>query len=122
MPELSKVSVATLAAMKKSDSISDRAAAESEIARRLCRPASGSQQILHASDDLGVKRIAAKREIEIGGHRYVNPLHLASILGISVRTLSRWNVEGGGPPRIKLGKQILFDIETLSKWLATREV
>jgi phage terminase Nu1 subunit (DNA packaging protein) len=60
-------------------------------------------------------------EIEISGRRYVNAWRLASILKISVRTLSRWDVAGTGPPKIKVGKKVLFDLVKVSDWLASRE-
>ena len=60
-------------------------------------------------------------EIEIGGRRYLNAWRLASILGVSVRTLSRWNAAGTGPPKIKVGRKVLFDLLKLSDWLASRE-
>jgi|SRR6516162_9326880 len=47
--------------------------------------------------------------------------HVASMLGISIRILSRWDAAGIGPPKIKVGKLILFDIGKLTEWLASRE-
>jgi hypothetical protein len=63
----------------------------------------------------------AEGEIEIGGRRYVSPWRLASMLGVSVRTLSRWGVAGTGPPKIKVGRKVLFDLLKLSDWLTSRE-
>ena len=63
----------------------------------------------------------AEDEIEIGGRRYLNAQRLASILGVSVRTLSRWNAAGTGPPRIKVGRKVLFDLLKLPDWLTSRE-
>lgn len=60
-------------------------------------------------------------EIEISGRRYVNAWRLASILKISVRTLSRWDAAGTGPPKIKVGKKVLFDLVKVSGWLTSRE-
>jgi predicted DNA-binding transcriptional regulator AlpA len=62
-----------------------------------------------------------KGEIEIGGRRFVNACRVASILGVSVRTLSRWNADGTGPPRIKVGRKVLFDLLKIPDWLASRE-
>jgi hypothetical protein len=56
--------------------------------------------------------------IEIGGRRYVTAGRLASLLGVTPRTLSRWD---NGPPRIKLGKKVLFDLDKVSDWMAGRE-
>jgi predicted DNA-binding transcriptional regulator AlpA len=63
----------------------------------------------------------AEDEIEIGGRRYLNAQRLASILGVSVRTLSRWNAAGTGPRRIKVGRKVLFDLLKLPDWLTSRQ-
>ena len=63
----------------------------------------------------------AEEAIEIGGRRYVNARRVASILGVSVRTLSRWDAAGTGPPKIKVGRKVLFDLLKLSDWLTSRE-
>ena len=60
-------------------------------------------------------------EIQISGRRYVNAWRLASILKVSVRTLSRWDAAGTGPPKIKVGRKVLFDLVKVSEWLASRE-
>jgi hypothetical protein len=36
---------------------------------------------------------------------------LASLLGVSSRTLSRWDRAGTGPPKIKIGRKILYDLK-----------
>jgi predicted DNA-binding transcriptional regulator AlpA len=60
-------------------------------------------------------------EIFIADRRYATAQRVASIFGISLRTLSRWGKTGAGPPKIKIGKRVLFDVVTISKWLASRE-
>jgi hypothetical protein len=60
-------------------------------------------------------------EVEIAGHRYVTADRLAGILGVTVRTLARWNAARIGPPKISIGKTVLFDVAKLPDWLATRE-
>ena len=60
-------------------------------------------------------------EISIGARQYVSAQRLASMLEISVRTLSRWDAARIGPPKIKVGKLILFDLGKLTEWLASRE-
>ncbi len=60
-------------------------------------------------------------EIEIAGKRYVTPERLAQLLGCSPRTVARWDAERIGPPRIKVGKTVLYDLEKLPAWLAGRE-
>jgi hypothetical protein len=60
-------------------------------------------------------------EIEIAGKRYVTPERLAQLLGCSPRTVVRWDAERIGPPRIKVGKTVLYDLEKLPTWLAGKE-
>jgi predicted DNA-binding transcriptional regulator AlpA len=64
----------------------------------------------------------AESEITIGAQRYVGAQRLASILGISLRTLSRLDAAGTGPPKIKIGRKVLFDLGKLPEWLASREI
>ena len=52
---------------------------------------------------------------------YLNPAELAAELGISGRTLERWNRLGNAPPRTRLGKRIVFRREAVAKWLRSRE-
>jgi DNA-binding transcriptional regulator YiaG len=59
--------------------------------------------------------------VEIGGRRYVTAGRLASLLGVTVRTLSRWDAAGIGPPKIKVGKKVLYDLDKIPEWLASRE-
>lgn len=59
--------------------------------------------------------------IEISGRRYVTPESLAALLGVSTRTLGRWEAVRIGPPKIKVGKLVLFDLARLPEWLASRE-
>ena len=63
----------------------------------------------------------AAGEIEIAGKRYVTPERLAQLLGCSPRTVARWDAERIGPPRIKVGKTVLYDLEKLPAWLEGKE-
>jgi phage terminase Nu1 subunit (DNA packaging protein) len=60
-------------------------------------------------------------EIEIAGRRYVRRQRLAKLLGVTDRTLARWNARGIGPAKITIGKTVLFDLTKLPDWLAARE-
>lgn len=71
-----------------------------------------AQTAIHNSED-GV--------VVIAGRRYFKPEHLAEILGRSLRTLARWHEQRIGPPRIKIGKQPLYDEDKLPGWLAEYE-
>ena len=68
-----------------------------------------------------VETMAITGEIEIAGRRYITAHRLAALLGVTVRTLERWDAARIGPPKIKIGKRVLFDVAKLPEWLATRE-
>jgi phage terminase Nu1 subunit (DNA packaging protein) len=57
----------------------------------------------------------------IAGRHYVTANRLAATLGVTPRTLARWDAARIGPPKIKVGKLVLFDLAKLPEWLATRE-
>lgn len=59
--------------------------------------------------------------IEFGNNQYTRPEALAKLLGISLRTLSRWEKFRVGPPRIKIGHVRLYDLSQLSEWLKQHE-
>jgi hypothetical protein len=50
---------------------------------------------------------------------YDTPDQLANELGISVRTLGRWHRLRIGPPRVKVGRLILYPKAGKREWLAT---
>jgi hypothetical protein len=49
---------------------------------------------------------------------YVTPGELADALKISERTLWRWHRLRVGPPRVVVGRKILYRLESVSAWLA----
>lgn len=52
---------------------------------------------------------------------FIEPHQLANELGISERTLARWAVARMGPPKVKLGKQVLYRRASVIEWLQSRE-
>jgi predicted DNA-binding transcriptional regulator AlpA len=52
---------------------------------------------------------------------YVEPKALAAELGVSWRTLHRWHVERLGPPRVVVGRTVLYRRESVRQWLLSRE-
>ena len=74
--------------------------------------------MLHPTTD--TPPLAARRDRD-RGQRYVTPERLAQLLGCSARTVARWDAERVGPPRIKVGKTVLYDVEKLRAWLAEKE-
>jgi hypothetical protein len=65
--------------------------------------------------------LAETGEVEIAGHHYVTAQRLASMLSVTERTLARWNAARIGPPKISIGKTVLYDVSKLPDWLASRE-
>ena len=62
-----------------------------------------------------------KDTIELGGRTYITQGGLARRLNVTIRTVSRWGERRQGPPKIKVGKLVLFDLEKLPGWLESFE-
>ena len=41
----------------------------------------------------------------------------ASHVGLASKTLEKWRVTGDGPPFIKLGRAVVYDVRDLDEWL-----
>ena len=41
----------------------------------------------------------------------------AQMLGLSPRTLQMWRLKGEGPPFVRLGAAIRYDLEEVNRWL-----
>ncbi len=52
---------------------------------------------------------------------YMRPSELARELGVSLRSLHRWHNLRCGPPRVVVGRKILFRRESVREWLLSRE-
>ncbi len=52
---------------------------------------------------------------------YLHPEALAAQLGVSIRTLYRWNSLGFGPPKTKIGGKVLYHAEAVRRWLKANE-
>ncbi len=46
---------------------------------------------------------------------------LAQQLGCSPRTIDRWQAMRQGPPRVCIGRTILYNIESVREWLRSQE-
>jgi predicted DNA-binding transcriptional regulator AlpA len=46
---------------------------------------------------------------------------LARQLGLSPRTIDRWEALREGPPRVHVGRTILYNVESVREWLRSRE-
>jgi hypothetical protein len=49
---------------------------------------------------------------------FIPESELATELGACTRTIARWRALRIGPPFVKSGKQILYNVETVRQWLA----
>jgi predicted DNA-binding transcriptional regulator AlpA len=45
----------------------------------------------------------------------------AHFLGLSVSTLNKLRLTGAGPPYMKLGRRVLYDLRDLEEWAASRK-
>ena len=62
--------------------------------------------------------------VEPGGllAEYMEPEALASDLGVTVRTLERWHRRGWGPPRVTIGRRVLYRRAAVAAWVQANEV
>ncbi len=52
---------------------------------------------------------------------FIAPDVLAAELHVSTRTLHRWHVLRIGPPRVAIGRTVLYRRESVRQWLESRE-
>jgi hypothetical protein len=52
---------------------------------------------------------------------YFSREELAQALGRSAKTLDRWDLNGLGPPRVQIGKLVLYRKAAVERWLLDRE-
>ena len=52
---------------------------------------------------------------------YLRREELAAQLGLNVRTLDRWEALRIGPPRVCVGRTILYNIQSVREWLDSHE-
>jgi predicted DNA-binding transcriptional regulator AlpA len=46
---------------------------------------------------------------------------LAKQLNLSPRTIDRWQASREGPPRVHVGRTILYNVQSVREWLQSRE-
>lgn len=85
-------------------------------------PNSSTSLATAASGDEASQNSSQPGEVIIGRRCYFTAERLAEVLNVSPRTIARWNAVGTGPPRIRVGKLILFDVIKLHDWLEAFEV
>ena len=52
---------------------------------------------------------------------YLRREELANQLGVSARTIDRWHTLRCGPPRVSVGRTVLFNIQSVREWLVNQE-
>jgi predicted DNA-binding transcriptional regulator AlpA len=55
------------------------------------------------------------------GDEYLTDPQLAQGIGVSTRTLARLHAKRQGPPRVRVGKKILYKRSSVLAWLAEQE-
>jgi excisionase family DNA binding protein len=59
--------------------------------------------------------------VEIGGRSYISTDELAERLGVSAKTIWRWQKQGVLPALVKIGRVRLYREDRLTAWLANHE-
>ena len=59
--------------------------------------------------------------VEIGGWSYITTDELAQRLGVSAKTIWRWQKQGLLPAFVKIGRVRLYREDRLTAWLASYE-
>jgi len=49
----------------------------------------------------------------------IDEIEAARYLGLSRRTMQAWRVRGDGPPYVKLGAAVRYDLDVLAAWVAS---
>ena len=52
--------------------------------------------------------------------RYLRTKPAAKHCNSTKSTFEKWRVSGGGPPFIKMGKTVVYDVNDLDAWMAER--
>ena len=60
---------------------------------------------------------AAGDKIVIDDRQFLGEHLVAEMLGRSLRTLQRWRTKGKGPPSMKIGRTIYYELNDLQQWI-----
>jgi hypothetical protein len=55
-------------------------------------------------------------DVPISAVRIVPTRDAAAVLGLSESYLNKLRIYGGGPPYLKIGKRVLYDVKDLQTW------
>lgn len=53
---------------------------------------------------------------------YLSTRQLAERLGLATITLELWRARGSGPPYLKLGRAVRYDLAEVERWLSDQAV
>ena len=53
---------------------------------------------------------------------WISREELAQQLSVTTDTLARWATKGSGPPRIRIGRRVLYRRSSVQKWLSAIEM
>jgi len=76
-------------------------------------PSQGMQERVNA-----LKATSSKQLLLDG---YLRREELAQQLGVSPRTIDRWQTSRCGPPRVAIGRTILYSTASVREWLQSKE-
>jgi hypothetical protein len=63
----------------------------------------------------------AEAVVAVPSEGFLTPAGLAGVLGVSLRTLQRWDAARIGPPRRRIGNLVLYPATSLHGWLDATE-
>ena len=90
------------------------------IQRQRDRQMSATATLLHTDDrSSAAPTVSDPNNSILAG--YLTPEQLAAELGVCERTLTRWHVARVGPPRLTIGRRLLYRRIAVEEWLRRRE-
>jgi predicted DNA-binding transcriptional regulator AlpA len=78
-----------------------------------------SEQAIHESVTSAASFQCSPGTLILNG--YLRREELARQFGLSTRTIDRWEALRIGPPRVHIGRTILYNVESVREWLLKRQ-
>jgi Helix-turn-helix domain len=72
------------------------------------------------TDDMSRQENDFSRYSDEGGCRLLGQNQLSDMLGVPVGTLEQWRTRGGGPPFLRIGRYVKYDLSDIREWLVSR--
>jgi len=67
-----------------------------------------------------ITQLETKEDINMQ-RSYLTVRQTAELLQLSESTLNLWRYRGAGPPFLKIGRRVRYDLETVNEWVKSRE-